>query len=151
MIDSIVYDLSKFVDMHPGGAAVLLSKDIGEFGVVCANLLVQDVDHPMLQPAGQEATAAFYGLHRGEVLQNSRYAAYAIGSITGEERKIVATRTGQLSQVPYAESMSLTPSYKPSPYFKPSHYAVQKGEWIVRKELRRRTNAGLLLSHARVC
>ena len=80
-------------------------------------------------PAGQEATAAFYGLHRGEVLQTPRYAAYRIGTIQGETEKITKSRIGKLSEVPYAEPMSLTPSYKPSPYFKESHYAVQRGEW----------------------
>jgi cytochrome b involved in lipid metabolism len=127
VIDSIVYDLSGFVDLHPGGAAVLLSKDVGQSGIVHAIAVTSLIAHRLF-PAGQEATAAFYGLHRGEVLQNPRYAAYRIGSIEGEKEKIIKPRTGQLSQVPYAEPMSLTPSYKASPYFKPSHYAVQKGE-----------------------
>jgi cytochrome b involved in lipid metabolism len=47
IIDTAVYDLSKFVDMHPGGASVLLDKKV----------------------AGKDATKAFFGLHRSEVLK----------------------------------------------------------------------------------
>jgi cytochrome b involved in lipid metabolism len=31
IIDSIVYDLSKFGKMHPGGLGVLLDEDVGEY------------------------------------------------------------------------------------------------------------------------
>lgn len=30
IIDSYVYDLSKFARLHPGGSVVLLDKDVGE-------------------------------------------------------------------------------------------------------------------------
>ncbi len=45
VIDSKVYDVTDFLDAHPGGEAVLK------------------------QVAGQDATDAFYNLHRQEVLQ----------------------------------------------------------------------------------
>jgi cytochrome b involved in lipid metabolism len=45
IIDHKVYDLSDFVDAHPGGSVVLE------------------------QVAGTDATSAFYNLHRQEVLQ----------------------------------------------------------------------------------
>jgi cytochrome b involved in lipid metabolism len=54
IIDTAVYDLSKFVDLHPGGAFVLLDKNI----------------------AGKDATKAFFGLHRSEVLK--KYARLAL-------------------------------------------------------------------------
>lgn len=47
IIDTAVYDLSSFVDMHPGGASVLLDPNV----------------------AGKDATEAFFGLHRSEVLK----------------------------------------------------------------------------------
>jgi len=47
IIDSKVYDVTDFLDAHPGGEAVLK------------------------QVAGQDATDAFYNLHRQEVLQVS--------------------------------------------------------------------------------
>lgn len=104
IVDSIVYDMSEFADIHPGGISVLLDPDIG----------------------GKDATAAFFGLHRQEVLYNPRFAKLRIGQIEGQEQKIMRNESGSLSTVPYAEPMFLSPGYKRSPYFKESHYAVQR-------------------------
>ena len=78
--------------------------------------------------AGKECTAVFFGLHRQEILYNERYAKLVIGQIENEEQLIRRNEAGSLSQVPYAEPMWLTPGFKRSPYFKESHYAVQKGQ-----------------------
>lgn len=99
IVDSIVYDVSDFLDAHPGGEAVLR------------------------QVAGTDATAAFYNLHRHEVL--ARYADMAIGSIAGEKQSVVARAAGELSRVPYAEPLWLNPAFK-SPYFRDSHKRLQK-------------------------
>jgi len=99
IIDHKVYDLSEFVDAHPGGSVVLE------------------------QVAGQDATTAFYNLHRQEVLD--KYQELCIGTIEGEKSEVIVGKPGDLSPVPYAEPLWLRPQFK-SPYFKESHRALQK-------------------------
>ncbi|GFZ46231.1 hypothetical protein JCM24511_04478 [Saitozyma sp. JCM 24511] len=103
IIDSFVYDLSKFGAMHPGGLGVLLDEEV----------------------AGQDATTVFYGLHRSEVLQKPQYARLRIGQIEGEKPRIIVPQPGSISKVPYGEPTWLTPEFK-SPYYKDSHRALQK-------------------------
>ncbi|EIM91103.1 acyl-CoA dehydrogenase NM domain-like protein [Stereum hirsutum FP-91666 SS1] len=102
VVDAKVYDLSRFKDLHPGGAAVLLDEEI----------------------AGQDATEAFYGLHRHEVLERPQYARLQIGVIKGEQSVIASRVPGELSGVPYAEPTWLAQGYH-SPYFKESHKKLQ--------------------------
>ncbi|KAH8726641.1 acyl-CoA dehydrogenase family protein [Phaeosphaeriaceae sp. PMI808] len=99
IIDHKVYDLTDFVDAHPGGSVVLE------------------------QVAGTDATAAFYNLHRQEVLQ--KYEELCIGTIEGEKSEVIVPKFGDLSPVPYAEPLWLRPQFK-SPYFKESHRQLQK-------------------------
>lgn len=99
IIDHKVYDLTDFVDAHPGG-----------------NVVLQQV-------AGQDATQAFYNLHRHEVLQ--KYTDLCIGTIEGEKPEVIDQRPGDLSQVPYGEPLWLTPAFK-SPYYKDSHHQLRK-------------------------
>lgn len=99
IVDSKVYDVTDFVDAHPGGEAVLR------------------------QVAGQDATKAFYNLHRHEVLQ--KYNDMCIGTVQGEKPQVVDPQPGDLSQVPYAEPMWLTPQFK-NPYYNDSHRRLQK-------------------------
>ncbi|KAJ7707795.1 acyl-CoA dehydrogenase [Mycena rosella] len=75
IIDSKVFDLSKFCGMHPGGVSVLLEESV----------------------AGQDATEAFFGLHRQEVLLKPQYARLQIGAIAGEEPQIFPRAVGALS------------------------------------------------------
>ena len=89
IIDASVYDMSRFIDMHPGGA------------------------FPILELAGKDATDAFYGLHRQEVL--IKYDRYRIGTVANEKPQIDIYQAGDLSKVPYAES-SAWMGFK-SPYF----------------------------------
>ncbi|WVO12763.1 hypothetical protein L204_100371 [Cryptococcus depauperatus] len=107
IIDSIVYDLSKFGSMHPGGTGVLLDPDV----------------------AGKDATTVFFGLHRHEVLLKPQYQRLIIGRLANSAPRIKAPTLGALSTVPYAEPTWLTPQFK-SPYYKESHRALQK---VVRK------------------
>ncbi|KAK0469827.1 peroxisomal acyl-CoA-dehydrogenase [Desarmillaria tabescens] len=102
IIDTRVFDVSRFKDMHPGGAAVLLDAQV----------------------AGQDATEAFYGLHRHEVLQKPQYQRLQIGVIEGEEPSIHPRAIGELSKVPYGEPTWLTPGYF-SPYFSENHKRFQ--------------------------
>lgn len=103
IVDSIVYDLSKFGAMHPGGLGVLVDSEV----------------------AGQDATTVFYGLHRSEILQKPQYQRLKIGQIEGETQKIHAMQAGDISKVPYGEPTWLTPEFK-SPYYNASHRALQK-------------------------
>lgn len=76
MIDSIVFDLSKFASMHPGGSTVLLDADVGE----CSRPTVRSAESPII--AGKDATTAFFGLHRSEILfkPQCRFTAESVGS-----------------------------------------------------------------------
>ncbi|KAG5652331.1 hypothetical protein H0H81_005399 [Sphagnurus paluster] len=89
--------------MHPGGISVLLEQNI----------------------AGQDATEAFFSLHRYEVLQRPQYARLQIGTVVGQKQTIFPRAVGTLSRVPYAEPTWLTEGYH-SPYYKDHHRAFQK-------------------------
>ena len=67
--------------------------------------------------AGQDATEAFYGLHRHEVITKPQYARLQIGVIQNEQSVIKGRTPGELSQVPYAEPTWLSKGYF-SPYYK---------------------------------
>ncbi|KAF8596282.1 acyl-CoA dehydrogenase NM domain-like protein [Ceratobasidium sp. AG-I] len=103
IIDSKVFDLSRFAAMHPGGLSVLLDEEI----------------------AGQDATEAFFSLHRHEVLLKPQYTRLQIGTLQGESQKIKPLAAGELSKVPYAEPTWLTPGFS-SPYYSENHRAFQK-------------------------
>ncbi|KAF7547279.1 hypothetical protein G7Z17_g7845 [Cylindrodendrum hubeiense] len=99
IIDSTVYNLTDFVDAHPGGESVLR------------------------QVAGQDATSAFYNLHRHEVL--TKYADLAVGTVEGEKSQVITPQPGDLSEVPYAEPLWLSPTFR-SPYYNESHRRLQR-------------------------
>lgn len=99
IVDHKVYDVSDFIDAHPGGEVVLR------------------------QVAGQDATEAFYNLHRHEVLQ--QYKSLCIGTLEGENPVVIDHSPGDLSTVPYAEPLWLTPQYY-SPYYNDSHRRLRK-------------------------
>ncbi|KAL1960206.1 hypothetical protein VTO42DRAFT_8749 [Malbranchea cinnamomea] len=99
IIDHRVYDLTDFLDAHPGGNVVLT------------------------QVAGQDATEAFYNLHRQEVLE--KYKDLCLGVVQGETPEVIERKIGDLSPVPYAEPLWLRPQYR-SPYYKESHRRLQK-------------------------
>jgi hypothetical protein len=100
-----VYDLTDFLDAHPGGEVVLR------------------------QYAGTDATSAFYNLHRHEVLQ--KYSSLQIGTVQGEKPQVLDQHAGDLSLVPYGEPTWLTPQFK-SPYFKESHRRLRREmrKWV---------------------
>lgn len=125
VIDSKVYDVTEFVDAHPGGEAVLR------------------------QVGGQDATVAFYNLHRHEVL--SKYDDdLVIGTVDGEKPSVITPKPGDLSPVPYAEPLWLTPAYK-SPYYNESHRSLQKAiriftETVIMPEAQAREADGKYIS-----
>jgi len=99
IVDHKVYDLSDFVDAHPGGSIVLA------------------------QVAGQDATEAFYNLHRNEVLL--QYKSLYIGTIKGETPEVITPEIGAVSEVPYGEPMWLAKQYF-SPYYTDKHRKYQR-------------------------
>ncbi|KAG6888630.1 hypothetical protein C0995_006874 [Termitomyces sp. Mi166 len=102
VIDSKVYDLSKFANLHPGGSNVLFAESV----------------------AGKDATQIFFGLHRQEVLFKPQYTRLQIGKIKDQEEHIRPLAPGELSQVPYAEPTWLSKGYF-SPYYSDSHRRFQ--------------------------
>ena len=98
-INGLVYDVSKFYEMHPGGSNVLA---------------------PYL---GKDATDDFFGLHRSSVLD--KYKRLVIGQVQGEKPTYVLPEKGELSVVPFAEPPWLTKAYS-SPYFNDGHRALQR-------------------------
>ncbi|KAH9919351.1 peroxisomal acyl-CoA-dehydrogenase [Amylocystis lapponica] len=102
IIDAKVYDVTRFKDLHPGGASVFLDEDI----------------------PGQDATDIFFGLHRYEVLERPQYARLQIGTLEGEEPVMHGKINGAISDVPYAEPTWLTKGYS-SPYFTERHRQFQ--------------------------
>jgi hypothetical protein len=74
--------------------------------------------------AGKDATEAFFGLHRQEVLLRSQYARLQIGTLDGETSLVTTPVPGELSAVPYAEPSWLAQGYH-SPYYKESHRKFQ--------------------------
>ncbi|KAK2460888.1 hypothetical protein APHAL10511_007358 [Amanita phalloides] len=103
IVDSKVYDVTKFKDLHPGGVSVFFEEDI----------------------AGQDATESFYGLHRHEILERPQYKRLQIGVIEGEKSVIQGRVLGELSKVPYAEPTWLSDGYH-SPYYTEDHRQFQK-------------------------
>ena len=65
---------------------------------------------------GQDATEAFYGLHRHEILMKPQYRRLQIGILVGEKSVIHGHIAGELSKVPYAEPTWLADGYH-SPYY----------------------------------
>ncbi|KAJ3808061.1 acyl-CoA dehydrogenase/oxidase [Lentinula aff. lateritia] len=116
VIDSKVFDLSKFADLHPGGPNVLYAEGV----------------------AGKDATETFFGLHRHEVLLRPQYARLQIGVIEGEVETVKVPTPGSLSKVPYAEPSWLSEGFF-SPYYSNNHRTFQKAirkffEEVVRPE-----------------
>jgi len=97
IVDSVVFDVTDFLDAHPGGAGIIL------------------------QLAGKDATEAFYGFHRQEVLQ--KYKMYRIGNIKGEKPKVQQQAVGAFSAVPYSEP-SAWMGFK-SAYYNESHIRMR--------------------------
>lgn len=120
VVDAKVYDISKFKNFHPGGASVLLDAEVGatatpytSWGFSTPPIIFT---HVGTFTAGQDATEAFYGLHRHEVLDKPQYKRLQIGVIADEKSVIHGKVVGELSKVPYAEPTWLSKGYH-SPYY----------------------------------
>lgn len=102
IIDSEVYDVTKFAEFHPGGAVVF--------------------DDP--EVAGQDCTDAFYSLHRQDVIIKPAAQRLKIGVVKDETPEVHRWDESP-SAVPYAEPNWLVEGFA-TPYFKESHYRLQK-------------------------
>lgn len=103
-----VYDVSKFMRLHPGGAAVLRAV------------------------AGRDVSKEFFEMHRTEVL--AKYARLRIGTLDGEVRHDEGPPVIHDSKgVPYGEA-SYWRGWN-SPYYNESHDRFRRGvrEWIDRE------------------
>ena len=97
VIDSEVYDVTKFLKVHPGGRG------------------------PLLAFAGQNATNAFFELHKQNVL--AKYAKLKIGTLSGST-PLRQQETGLIDQVtPFAEH-SASRGWS-SPFFGKSHLQLR--------------------------
>lgn len=66
--------------------------------------------------AGKDATEAFYGLHRHDIITKPQYTRLQIGTIAGEKSIIHGRVVGELSKVPYAEPTWLADGYHSTYY-----------------------------------
>jgi len=113
VIDSKVYDLTRFRNLHPGGASVLMEEGV----------------------PGQDATEVFFSLHRYEVLERPQYKRLQIGVVQGEEPRVFPMiNNGAISTVPYAEPTWLVEGYH-SPYFSENHRQFQHALRIFMDEI----------------
>ncbi|KAJ3343788.1 hypothetical protein HDU93_006705 [Gonapodya sp. JEL0774] len=100
IIDSVVYDVSTFAELHPGGTKILL------------------------EYAGKDATEVYYGYHRHDVLLKFG-PKLVIGTVANGARKVSNNRE-EYSQIPYAEPPQVRPGLVPSPYYNESHVRLRK-------------------------
>jgi len=100
VVNERVYDLSKFVNNHPGG------------------------QHTLLEYAGKDATEVFYALHLEQVL--NKYSKYCIGVVKEKAKfKYAEPKPGELElHVPFSEPAAFT-GHK-SPYYNESHWAFRR-------------------------
>lgn len=105
--------MTKFKGLHPGGVSVLLDGDVGAHNILTASTTPSN----SYVIAGKDATEAFYGLHRHEILEKPQYARLQIGTLKNEKSVIYARIEGAMSDVPYAEPTWLSKGYH-SPYYK---------------------------------
>mmetsp|Transcript_19679 Transcript_19679/g.47733 ORF Transcript_19679/g.47733 Transcript_19679/m.47733 type:complete len:511 (-) Transcript_19679:149-1681(-) len=90
VVDGDVYDVTKFSALHPGG------------------------HFPLAEVAGTDCTEQFYGLHRGDILKNPRFAKLKIGTVAGKKPEQT------VQEAPYAEAHGFW--RKSSPYYTESHH-----------------------------
>ncbi|GAA99769.1 hypothetical protein E5Q_06472 [Mixia osmundae IAM 14324] len=102
VIDAKVYDITDFVDAHPGSNVVLTHRDV----------------------AGKDCTDQFYNLHRHEVL--TRYSTLQIGTVQGQRATVKSPEAGDIRYIPYGEPTYLKPEIFASPYFTSGHIEFQK-------------------------
>ena len=104
---------------------MLLDPEIGIYHFTSYSFIFPNQN--LYDSGGQDATEAFFSLHRYEILEKPQYQRLQIGFIDGEKSVIHGRIAGELSRVPYAEPTWLSPGYY-SPY-----YSEVKDKLIARK------------------
>lgn len=105
MIDSQVYDVTKFQKFHPGGRSVLYDRKSGKDHQVNLAALVGRGDLAVPRyVAGKDVTDVFFQLHRTSVLDKPAYKRLVIGTIEGQATQFTTPAFGTLSAIPYAVS-----------------------------------------------
>ena len=99
-INGKVYDVTKFLKFHPGGAQLIIN----------AAREAADAGDPSI------ATRAFFALHKSDVLD--RYAHFVVGTIEDPNAEELV-KWSELSPVPFAEAEFL--QGVPSRYYNESH------------------------------
>lgn len=99
--------------MHPGGAAVFMNEGIRKYFPSYIQLPDQ---LNLILSAGEDATEAFYSLHRNEILEKPQFARLQIGVVVNETPQLYGKIPGSISKVPYAEPTWLTEGYT-TPYY----------------------------------
>jgi len=92
--------------------------------VRCIEVGASDASTDFVFKAGKDATEAFYGLHRHDVITRPQYARLQIGTIEGEKSVIHGRVIGELSNVPYAEPTWLADGFHSSYYTEARHYCL---------------------------
>ena len=121
IVDHRVYDMTDFVDAHRECYScpnAHLSEARTDGSLPAGGSVV------LVQVAGTDATTAFYNLHRHSVIEKYR-PSLCLGTLEGETPEVVEMEPGDLSSVPYAEPLWLTPTFK-SPYYDASHRALRR-------------------------
>ena len=77
------------------------------------------------QSAGKDATKAFFGLHRHEVLLRPQYKRLQIGTLKDSSEVVKASTPVALSAVPFAEPTWLSKGFH-SPYYTEGHRRFQR-------------------------
>lgn len=107
-IDGDVYDVTKFIPMHPGGSSLLL------------------------QYSGRDVTEDFFDMHRTDVLL--KYKRMKIGTVdsvpANHERAVDLLAPGTISQVPYAEISALQGWHSPFWNDDHKHFRQAVRAWI---------------------
>ena len=97
-IENSVYDVTKFIALHPGGVAFLIDN------------------------AGKDVTTLFFKYHHRDVL--AKYSRLCVGQLSGFKPRSVVAMPGTFGDmVPYGD-----PSWyqrMKSPYYKPTHIAFR--------------------------
>eukprot|EP00037_Helgoeca_nana_P032973 m.416177 g.416177 ORF g.416177 m.416177 type:complete len:522 (-) comp29864_c0_seq1:200-1765(-) len=95
-VSGLVYNVSSFANVHPGGAKVL--EELG----------------------GHDVTEEFYELHRAEVLTRPGRERLIVGRLAGSGPQVA---TGPISAVPFSEIAAL--QWQKSPFYTESHKRFQ--------------------------
>ena len=113
------------VQSTSSGRFVSVARPRNRYLPLFTSLFINQIEY---DSAGQDATEAFFSLHRYEILEKPQYQRLQIGLIDGEKSVIHGRIAGELSKVPYAEPTWLSPGYY-SPYYSEVKTSIACKSW----------------------